>query len=395
MAFAGSKAKSSKPNPTNIPGMQRNIGLGVSVRGKYDPAAGLRAMAASSPSIRSVEGRTGASSSGMVGRGDAYVPATTDTYARLGLGTNPEAPNSPSGNGGGNGGGMSGPVGPSLADLAKQAMDSKYANVEGVMGSARDANQNAFSEAQAKMAEFYGKAAEARKEPYASGVSELTDNLANLGMNFASNDLAKDWDKNERRLQENADLALANESSWVEKAKSMNGELYNQLLVELAQTKMAEQMAMQGGGGSGGGGRGRGGGGGSSKDGFSGDTAADENFLFETPGLAEALAAGGTTNNRRSLLYDKAGSVDGALADLAARSVLEGKYMNKPTKSVKIKSNPVATAKSILNRLAPTAARVSNTRTNSDTNFFRGWSPRYGPVQTNSKVNTTSKQKAK
>lgn len=305
----------------------------------------------------------------------------------LGVGLNPESPNTPSG--------MGGPVGPSLADLAKQAMNDKYAAVEGRINSSSEANQSAFAEAQAKMAEFYGKAAEDRKEPYAKGVTELAGNLANLGMDFTSGDLAKDWDKNERNLQENADLALANDQTWFEKMKTVNKDVYSQLMVELAQAKLAEELAMASGGSGGGGGRGRGGGG-SSKSGtggtLSGDIQADTNFEDILPGVREGLALLGPTDAaRRGLQYDQYGDPDAVLAQLAERAALEGKYMNRTSRPARVSVNPVATANSVLQRLLPTAATISNRRTNSDRNWWQGQSSRYGPIQTNSKINETSK----
>lgn len=305
----------------------------------------------------------------------------------LGVGLNPESPNSPSG--------MSGPVGPSLADLAKQAMDQKYAAVEGRINSSSEANQSAFAEAQAKMAEFYGKAAEDRKEPYAKGVTELAGNLANLGMDFTSGDLAKDWDKNERNLQENADLALANDQTWFEKMKTVNKDVYSQLMVELAQAKMAEEMALAsgGGGGGGGGGRGRGGSSSSGTGGtLSGDIQADTNFEELFPGVIQGLdTLSPVDRQRRQLQYDRFGDPDAVLADLAKRAQVEGRYMNRPSTPARVSVNPVSTARSVLQRILPTAAGISNRRTAADTNWWRSQSSRYGPVQTNSKINETSK----
>lgn len=304
----------------------------------------------------------------------------------LGVGLNPESPNSPSP--------IGGPVGPSLADLAKQAMDEKYAAVEGRINASMDTNQSAFAEAQEKMKAFYGKAAEDRKEPYAKGVTELAGNLANLGMDFTSGDLAKEWDKNERNLQENADLALANDQSWFEKMKTVNKDVYSQLLVELAQTKLAEEMAAASGGGGGGGGRGGGGGKSSSGTGgtLSGDIQADTNFEEVFPGVIQGLGSLNPTDAaRRGLQYDQYGDPDAVLAKLAERAALEGKYMNRTSKPARVSVNPVSTARSVLQRVLPTAAGISNRRTNADRNWWQQQSSRYGPVQTNSKINETSK----
>jgi len=291
---------------------------------------------------------------------------------------------------------MGGGPGPDLAAIAKAMMDEKYSGIQGSIETGRDANKNAYQEAQDKMKAFYGKAAEARKEPFAAGVTELSDNLKNLGMDFSSTDTAKDWDKNERNLQENADLALANDQSWFEKMKTTNADLYNSMLVELAQTRMAEEMmAASGGGGSGGGGRGGGGRGGSSSSGentLTGDTTADENFLVENPGVIEALnGMSPNTAARYSNQYDRnSGDVDSVLKEIAGQQVLADRY-GRRNEPLKVSSNPIKTALSAFRSTAGAVGRRSQKTLANDTNFWRSVSSKHGPVQTNSKINVTSK----
>lgn len=305
-----------------------------------------------------------------------YKPAAPKDF---GLGANPETA----------------PVGPSLQDLAKQAMDEKYAGMEGRINTSMDTNQSAFSEAQEKMKAFYGKAAEDRKEPYAKGVTELAGNLANLGMDFTSGDLAKDWDKNERNLQENADLALANDQSWFEKMKTVNKDVYSQLMVELAQTRLAEEAAAASGGGGGGG---RGGRGGSSSKGdvkLTGDVQTDSDIVFDNPGLAAAIASMPDYLGEvaRNTLERGGGDVNSASKLLADRAYSEAALLRKlstPSKS-KLFGRTIDRVK------GSAAKRVAKSNSNTRTlqNTFRSFNPAYQPVNTRNKVNSTGKETQK
>lgn len=99
----------------------------------------------------------------------------------------------------------------------------------------------------------------------------LNDNAANLGINFADGDLGADYLANREYLSEAADGALATDLAYYEKMRILQQDLYNQMLIQLAQTQLAPAASV-GGGSSGGGGRSGGGGGSSNSGAFDSNT---------------------------------------------------------------------------------------------------------------------------
>jgi hypothetical protein len=372
------------------------LGEGIGGSGKlpaksaYDPATIIKAagqavgQAVNQPASGSLMSKAGLGSYGA-------IPSSVASPASLGLGTNPDAPKPPGGNN--NGGGNASANAAAMAAAAQAALDAKYAGIEGRVNTTMADNQSAYTAAQERMKGFYGEAAKDRTEPYATGMSELSGNLANLGMDFSQSDVAKDWDKNERNLQENADLALANDNSWFEKMKVVNKDIYDQMLMELAQAKLAEQTGGGSGGGGGGGRGGRGGRGGGGSGGgdkkLTGDIQADEDVVFDLPGLAAALQGNTVDNSRRSLLYDQFGDPEGVNKYLANSINTLSRRTNAPP--VKIKVNPVSTAKSLASRALALASKAKIAQMSNDRNFFQQYDTRRQAVNTRNKTNSTSK----
>jgi len=185
------------------------------------------------------------------------------------------------------------------------------AYISGDVANRQAANKTAYEEALDKINQYYANAAQDRGTAYNDAFKNISDNLSNLGMNFADSDLAKQWDTDQRYLTESADTALANDLADLEKMQLGNNEMYNALLMDIAASRINQLAGGVSGGGGGGRGysRGRSGGGGSSSSGWNfdpitgaplgdltGSLSSDAETMIYNPLLIEELENAATGN---------------------------------------------------------------------------------------------------
>ena len=163
------------------------------------------------------------------------------------------------------------------------------------VGRFKNQSKTTYEEAMESIENFYNTAAADRNEDFEDRYGILSDNLANLGMNFSSGELANQWEEDFDFLRESADTALATDLSWFEKMKTSQAELYNALLVEMAAQQALIQATPVGNSGGGGGGYGGGysSGGSSSSDVGDWDETTSvtlrDDFQRDFPGFIEAV----------------------------------------------------------------------------------------------------------
>lgn len=203
-------------------------------------------------------------------------------------------------------------------------------------------SKTAYQEAIEAIESFYGDAREGRAEDYDAQYNVLSEALANLGLDFASTDQGMDYAADQQYLTESADAALATDLSWFEKLQTVQQDLYNAMLIEMAAQQAmiaANPQIATGGGGSGGSRRSGGGGGGGGNSGeeepwdLTEQQVGQTRTSIEFPDLIDAINSG-TSGLTRSQVekfldyYDQAETPSGALALVAEDQTDEQKALN-------------------------------------------------------------------
>jgi hypothetical protein len=271
------------------------------------------------------------------------------------------------------------------------------------IGGLRDQTLPLYDQSQEDIRKIYAGTSGDLKNSYDEGLNPLRAGANSLGFGgyFSDDPNVRMFDAAAKKLQETSDLNLANDLSWTEKMQGARGDMFNQLLQQVAMGLFdPEAVDAGGGGGSGGGGYGggrRSGGSGGGSDPSDITETATLTELFYNPGVADAIA--GVVSGKDRAYLDSIYAGTGTNPQNALKESIK-KYNEASARSThsNIKKRGAGNPSNILRTVSKKsmqAQRAEQMRAaQKAVDFFKQFSAGYSPQKTKAEVKTSGKKKS-